>query len=167
MSPEILALAQARTTFPPRSLPWELPKSCSRCSQGHFSASRLAKPPQEAPSWGHFRHFWRPSSAKFGPKRVLEAYQHQKRDFSPNTRPRVRERKFGVQDGLQKAPRSAQDGSKTLLKSNFFALKNRLKFGFVLGAILVDFGSQNGAPSGSVHLRWVVWKLIFFCMLSL
>ena len=25
-----------------------------------------------APSWGHFRPFWRPSWAKFGPKRVLK-----------------------------------------------------------------------------------------------
>ena len=48
-SPGNPALARARATFPPRSLPWELQKSCSRCSQGHFSASRPAKPPQEAP----------------------------------------------------------------------------------------------------------------------
>ena len=82
----------------------------------------------EVPSWGHFRPVWRPSSVKFGPKRVLETYQHEKRDFSPNTRPRVPERKFGPQDGLQNAPRSAQDGSKRLLKSNFFALENRLGF---------------------------------------
>ena len=59
-------------------------------------------------------------------------------------RPLVRERKFGPQDGLQNAPRSAQDGSKTVLKSNFFDLENRLKFWFVLGAILVDFGSRKG-----------------------
>ena len=62
------------------------------------------------PTWGHFPPCWRPSSAKFGPKRVLKACQHQKRDFSPNTRPRVRERKFQSQDGLQNVPRSAQDG---------------------------------------------------------
>ena len=37
-----------------------------------------------APSWGHFRHFWRPSWAKIGPKRVLEAFQLQKREFSRN-----------------------------------------------------------------------------------
>ena len=44
------------------------------------------------------------------------------------------------QDGLQNASRSAQDGSKRLLKRNFFALENRLKFGLGLGPILVDFG---------------------------
>ena len=99
--------------------------------------------PKMTPSWGHVRHFWRPSSDKFGPKRVLEAYQHQKRDFSPNTRPRGPERKFGPQDGLQNAPRLAQDGSKRFLKSNLFALENLLKFGLVLGAILVDFGLPN------------------------
>ena len=64
---------------------------------------------------------------------------------SPNSL-KLPERNFGPQDGLQNAPRSAQDGSKRLLKSNFFALENRLKFGLVLGPILVDFGSQNGAP---------------------
>ena len=95
------------------------------------------------PFWGRFRLFWRPSSAKFGPKPVWKACQLQKRDFSPNTRPRVRERKFQSQDGLQNAPRSAQDGSKRLLKTNFFAVENRLKFGVVLAPILVDFGSRN------------------------
>ena len=99
-----------------------------------------------APSWGHFGHFGRPRWAKIGPKRVLEAYQHPKRDVSPNTCPRVPERYIGAQDGSQNAPRSAQDGSKRLLKSTFFALENRLKFGLVLGAILADFGLPNGSP---------------------
>ena len=49
-------------------------------------------------------------------------------NFHQILRPLLRERKFGAQDGLQNAPRSAQDGSKRLLKSNFFALENRLKF---------------------------------------
>ena len=70
-----------------------------------------------APTWRHFRPLWRPNSAKFRPKPVLTACQHQKRDSSPNTRPRGRERKFQSQDGLQNAPRSAQDGSKRLLKT--------------------------------------------------
>ena len=61
-------------------------------------------------------------------------------NFHQILRPLVRERKFGAQDGLQNASRSAQDGSKRLLKSNFFALENLLKFGVVLGPILVDFG---------------------------
>ena len=73
----------------------------------------------------------------------MKACHHQKHDFSPNTRPRARERKFQSQDGLQNVPRSAQDGSKRLLKTNFFALENRLKFGLVLAPILVDFGSRN------------------------
>ena len=51
----------------------------------------------------------------------------------------IPERYFGPQDGLQNAPRSAQDGSKRLLKTIFFALENRLNFGLVLGPILVDF----------------------------
>ena len=81
-----------------------------------------------APSWGHFWHFWRPSWTKIHPKRVLEAYQHPKHDFSPTTRPRVRERHIGAQDASQNAPRSAQDASKRLLKSIFFALEHRLTF---------------------------------------
>ena len=40
----------------------------------------------------------------------------------------IPERKFGPQDALQNAPRSAQKGSKRLLKSNFFALESRLNF---------------------------------------
>ena len=35
-----------------------------------------------APTWGHFSPFWRPSSAKFALKSVMEAYQHQKLQFS-------------------------------------------------------------------------------------
>ncbi len=49
-------------------------------------------------------------------------------NFHQILRPLIPERKFGPQDGLQNAPRSVQDGSKRLLKSNFFALENRLKF---------------------------------------
>ena len=55
----------------------------------------------------------------------------------------IPERPWGPQDGAQNAPRSAQDGSKRLLKRNFFALENRLKFGRVWGPILVDFGLPN------------------------
>jgi hypothetical protein len=64
-------------------------------------------------------------------------------DFHQILRPLIPERKFGLQDGLQNAPRSAQDGSKTLLKTNFFALENRLKFGLVLAPISIDLGSRN------------------------
>ena len=95
------------------------------------------------PTWGHFRPFGRPSSAKFGPKPFLKACQHQKRDFSPNTRPRVPERHIGAQDGLQNVPRSAQDSPKRLLKTKFFAVENRVMFCLVLAPILVDFGSRN------------------------
>ena len=114
-----------------------------------------------APSWGHFWHFWRPRGAKFSPKRVLNAYQHQKREFSPNTSPRVRERKFQSQDGPQNRPRSAQDGSKRLLKTTFFALEIRLNFGLVLGPILVDFGVLFGGLQTSGCDPKLVWKLTF------
>ena len=49
-------------------------------------------------------------------------------NFAPVLRFPIPERFPGPQDGAQNAPRSAQDGSKRLLKSNFFALGNRLKF---------------------------------------
>ena len=64
-------------------------------------------------------------------------------NFHQILRPLLRERKFRPQDGLQNGPRSAQDGPKRLLKTNFFALENRLEFGLVLAPILVDFGSRN------------------------
>ena len=66
-------------------------------------------------------------------------------NFHQTLRLPIPQRFWGPQDASQNAPRSAQDGSKRLLKSIFFALENRLKFGLVLDAILVDFGVQNGA----------------------
>ena len=45
--------------------------------------------------------------------------------------------------GGPSAPRSAQDGSKRLLKSNFFALENRLKIGLVLGCDFDGFWLPN------------------------
>ena len=49
-------------------------------------------------------------------------------DFAPILRFPIRKLLFGPQDGAQNGPRSAQDGSKTLLKRVFFALENRLGF---------------------------------------
>ena len=79
----------------------------------------------------------------------------------------IPERHLGTQDGSQNALRSAQDGSKRLLKSNFFALENRLKFGLVLGPILVDFGSSLGGPK--IRVVGPMWgsKSVFFGMLFL
>ena len=82
-------------------------------------------------------------------------------NFHQTLRLLIPQRFLEPQDGSQNAPRSAQDGSKSLLESNFFGLENRLKFGRVLDAILVDFGSPNGAPSGRSTRRLGVWKLTF------
>ena len=60
----------------------------------------------------------------------------------------IPERYFGAQHGLRNATSSAQDGSKRLLKMIFFALGNRLKFGLVLGPILVDFGLPKAPHVG-------------------
>ena len=120
-----------------------------------------------APSWDHFGHFGWPRWAKINPKCILEAYQHQKREFSRNI---TFSNTFGVflpQDGSQNAPRSAQDGPKRLLKSFFFALENRLKFGLVLGSILVDLGLPKRSQIGFAKLRGEVWKFTFFGMLFL
>ena len=98
-SPEDPALARARATFPPRSLPWELQKSCSRCSQGHFSASRPAKPPQEAPGG-------RQEAPKSSP-RALKSTKRPPRD--PKRPPR------GCQDALR-CPKMPPRGPKGLPK---------------------------------------------------
>ena len=39
------------------------------------------------PTWGHVRHFWLLRSAKFGLKRILQGYQHEKPKNSRNTTP--------------------------------------------------------------------------------
>ena len=80
-------------------------------------------------------------------------------NFHQILRPLVPERKIGRQDGLQNVPRSTQDGSKRLLKSIFYALENRLKFGLVLGAILGRFWLPN--PS---QKTWATPPL--FCILK-
>ena len=69
---------------------------------------------------------------------------------------------MGSQDGLQNGPRSAQDGSKRVLNTIFFALENRLNFGLVLGPILVDFGLPKAPPCWRTTRRLRVWKLTFF-----
>ena len=47
------------------------------------------------------------------------------------------------QDGIQNGARMAQEESKSLLNSNFFALAHRLKFCLVLGAVLGRFCHSN------------------------
>ena len=59
----------------------------------------------------------------------------------------------------------AQDGSKRLLKRNFFALENRLNFCLVLDAILDDFGLPNPPPKVEMRVRIGVLKLVFFTMI--
>ena len=75
-------------------------------------------------------------------------------NFHQTLRLPIPQRFWELQDASQNAPRSAQDGSKRLLESIFFALENRLKFCLVLGGILVDFGLQNGAKK--------MWRQDFF-----
>ena len=90
-----------------------------------------------APSWGHFRPFWRPSSAKLRPKRVLEAYLHQKREFSRNTTPADTAAIFGAPRWRPKWPKIGPRRPQEALEDDFLALENRLKICLVLG---VDFG---------------------------
>ena len=81
------------------------------------------------PSWGvifgllglKVRSRW-PQEASRKPIFVKNA------DFAPILRFPIRKLLVGPQDGAQNGPRSAQDGSKTLLKSAFIALENRLGF---------------------------------------
>ena len=51
----------------------------------------------------------------------------------------------GPQDEAPNRPRSAQDGPKTVLDADFERLKNRIKFGLVLGPILDQFGVPKGS----------------------
>ena len=64
-------------------------------------------------------------------------------NFAPVLRFPLPEHCCWPQDGVKNAPGSAQDGSKRLLKSIFFALENRLKFGLVLGSDFGRFWSPN------------------------
>ena len=85
--------------------------------------------------------------------------------FHEILRPLVPERKFGPQDDLQNAPRSAQDVPKRVLKSNFFALENRLKIGLVLAPILVGFGLPKPPLQVVMLVRLDDLKLVFFSMI--
>ena len=67
-------------------------------------------------------------------------------NFHQTLRLPIPQRSGGPQDDLQNDPRSAQDGSKRLLKSNFFALENRLNFGCLLGANFGRFWLQSRVP---------------------
>ena len=71
----------------------------------------------------------------------------------------IPERDFGPQDGLQNAPRSAQDGSKRVLESNFFALENRLKFRLVLGSDFGRFGLPECPPLGTLLTTQIDQKI--------
>ena len=89
-------------------------------------------------------------------------------NFHQILRPLLPECYFGLQDGLKNALRSAQDGSKRFLKSNFFALENRLKFERVLRPILVDLGVPK-PPSitgcyGRIWLRTLMFLACNFCV---
>ena len=89
------------------------------------------------------------SAPKFGQLRSktrLESVSTSKNvNFHQTLRLPIPQRYLEPQDGLQNVPRSAQDGPKRLLKTNFFALEHRLKFGIVLAPILIDLGSRLGS----------------------
>ena len=86
-------------------------------------------------------------------------------NFHEILRPLIPERKFGPQDDFQNAPRSAQDVPKRVLKSNFFALENRLKIGLVLDPILVGFGSPKPPLQVVPLVRLDDLNLYFFSMI--
>ena len=97
-----------------------------------------------APSWGHVRHFWQPSWAKFGPKRVLEAYQHQKRDFSPNTTPANTGAQIRNPGWPPKCPKIAPRRLQEVLGEQLFSL---LKIVLNLDAFWVRFWSILASQS--------------------
>jgi len=102
-------------------------------------------------------------------KEVLKAYLCQKRELSPNVTFFQYRRAFLLpQDGLQNAPRSAQDGSERLLKRNLFALENRLKFGSVWGPIWMHLGplkrSDKSDSKSTSDLSCDTDIILLFCI---
>ena len=81
-------------------------------------------------------------------------------NFHQTLRLPIPQRFLELQDASQIASRSAQDGSKRLLKSIFFALENRLKFGLVLAPILSDLGSRNAPPLGTLLATKINQKIV-------
>ena len=67
-------------------------------------------------------------------------------DFAPVLRFPIRKLVFGPQDGAQNRPRSAQDGSKTVLEGQLLASEHRVLFWKVLGTILAPFWFPKCLP---------------------
>ena len=95
-----------------------------------------------------FGAFGRPNRAKFGVKRVLNAYFLQKVDFQKNERrvghstiltPRRHPRRAKI------APRRLQDLPKTILKSVFSLLKIAFDFDSFWDRFWLHFGSPNAS----------------------
>ena len=83
--------------------------------------------------WGanlaSFSAFLAPKFGQVRSKTRLQSLSRSKNvNFHQILRLLVPERYLEPQDGLQNAPRSVQDRSKTFLKRNFFVLENRLQF---------------------------------------
>ena len=67
-------------------------------------------------------------------------------DFAPVLVFPIRKCFFGPQDGLQNAQRSPQDGSKRVLRSNFFRHRFWLRFWSTFGPVLVLSWPPFGRP---------------------
>ena len=81
----------------------------------------------------------------------------------------IRKRFVGPQDDLQNASRSAQDGSKTVLKSVFLDVKNNLNFCLVSGLVFHGFGEAIRHPKIVELLPFFVLEidLLFECRFGL
>ena len=74
----------------------------------------------------------------------------------------IRKRFVGPQDDFQNASRSAQDGSKTVLKSVFLDVKNNLNFCLVSGLVFHGFGRPQGTRKLLSLPPFSFLKSIFF-----
>ena len=107
------------------------------------------------PTWGHFRHLSWPRWVKFGQKRVLSGYLHQKREFSRNIT-------FSNTKTLFLAPRwppkCRKIGPRALREQLFSVLKIVLNFHPSWVRFWLDFGFQHGTQ----NLGWCDAKPFFF-----
>ena len=96
-----------------------------------------------------------PRWAKLGSRRLLKRCFLENVNFHQTLRLPIPQRFLDPQDASQNAPRSPQDGSKTILKRSVFRIDFCLRFWSVWGSILTPFGCLFGSQNRSF------WASIF------
>ena len=91
-----------------------------------------------------------PNRPKIGARRLLRPFFFKNVDFHADLRFPMFFHQNRPQDEAKIAPRSPQDGSKTVLKSFIFDVEICLRFWSVLGSVLVAFGVPFGSRRGAL-----------------